>query len=487
MRGDITVGVLGLHNSKESKAILNAVDDLGHGTEWLRGENTAVEIRDGQIHLEPDVDVVINRLLLSKAEAPAEALGLAATIDHLRPTLNPPAATMTAMHKFATGVALARAGLPVPDALFALSGTRLNRDRERFGPEVVYKTAIGTHGGGTWKVGADERVNPVVGSRRAFIQEFVEHDATRHHDLRLYVVGDRVVGAMNRYAPAGDWRTNVALGGEVEDATDDVSSAVETMAVSAAEEIGLDFAGVDVIQGADDHFILEVNPTAGFKGLFEATGHSPAPEIARLAIERAGGEVDHDRVADLTGTLDDSTPACKPPLEPAQPAVEPITIGYTEEVVVIGTSGRKTVLAKSDTGATRTSIDATLAAEIGTGPIKDTVTVKSGSLKSGRTRPVVDLVIGVGGTQHTVTASVEDRGHMAYPLLLGRDVLRHYRVDVTRRADPEGGTAEDDEADEADEADETDETDETDEADEATGEEAEDVTRKAEARDGIEE
>jgi len=63
------------------------------------------------------------------------------------------------------------------------------------------------------------------------------------------------------------------------------------------------------------------------------------------------------------------------------------------------------------------------------------VKIKSGSVKSGRTRPVVDLVIGVGGTQHTVTASVEDRGHMDYPLLLGRDVLQQYRVDVTRRAD----------------------------------------------------
>jgi len=42
--------------------------------------------------------------------------------------------------------------------------------------------------------------------------------------------------------------------------------------------------------------------------------------------------------------------------------------------------------------------------------------VKSGSMKGGKARPVVDLVIGIGGNQHTVTASVEDRGHMDYPL-----------------------------------------------------------------------
>jgi len=210
---------MSLHNSKETKAILNAADDLGYGTEWLRGENTTIDIRDGRVRLDPDPDIVVNRLLLSKEEEPAEALGLAATLSRLRPTLNTPTATMTALHKFATGVALADAGLPVPDALLALSGERLNRDRERFGAEAVYKTAIGTHGGGTWKVGTDE----------------------------------------------------------------------------------------------------QVNPTAGFKGLFEATGSSPAPYIARLAVERAGGEVDPERVVELSATLDDSVPACKPRIETASP------------------------------------------------------------------------------------------------------------------------------------------------------------------------
>jgi hypothetical protein len=112
-----------------------------------------------------------------------------------------------------------------------------------------------------------------------------------------------------------------------------------------------------------------------------------------------------------------------------------VVVGYTEEVVVHGTQGSKTVVAKSDTGATRTSIDTSLAAEIGAGPIKSVMKVKSGSLKSGKSRPVVDLVVGVGGRQHTVTASVEDRSHMDYPLLLGRDILGNYQVDVSKTVD----------------------------------------------------
>ncbi|WP_302080128.1 RimK family alpha-L-glutamate ligase [Salinibaculum rarum] len=426
----ITVGLLGLHSSKESKAILNAAEALGHDTEWLRRENTAVNIQNGDLALEPDVDVVANRLLLSTSTHPAEELGLARLFDHVRPMLNRPAAVTTAMHKFATAAALTEADIPVPDALLALSGDRLNDARKQFGEQAVYKTAIGTHGGGAWKVDLDDPVNPRVGDRQAFLQRFVDSPGDAR-DARVYIVDGEIIGAMYRHAPEGEWRTNVSLGSDVHDATDDLPETAKEMAIGAAEAIGLDYAGVDLIENDDGWVVLEANPTAGFRGLYKATGTSPAPYIAKLAIERAGGTVDDERVKELAGTLDDSTPACMPQKKRTTPS-KPGVIGFIEDVVVSGTRGSQNVLAKSDTGATRTSIDSQLAAEIGTGPIKDIVHVRSGSVKSGKARPVVDVVVGVGGTQHTVSASVEDRGHMDYQLLLGRDILEHYHVDVTR-------------------------------------------------------
>ncbi len=433
MSESVTVGVLSLHKSKETKAICNAIEELGHDPEWLRRENTAVSIADGEVEIEPEVDVVANRLLLSKVEDPSEGLGLAMTFARARPILNRPSAVLTAIHKFATAVTLSEHDVRVPDALLALSATRLNGARDRFGPQAVYKTAIGTHGGGTWKVEFDESVNPVVGTRRAFLQRLLERDPDSHRDLRVYVVDGTTIGAMYRYAPEGDWRTNVALGGSVEDATDDLPPAAREMALEATEAVGLDYSGVDLIEGDDGWYVLEVNPTAGFKGLYRACGRSPAPYIAKMAIERAGGAVDQDRVEDLAATLDDSQPSCTPTSTRVRPADTPV-IGYIEEVVVTGTTGSNQALAKSDTGATRTSIDTGLAAAIGAGPIRSMTRVRSGSVKSGRVRPVVDLVVGIGGRQHTVTASVEDRSHMDYPLLLGRDILQHYRVDVGRRA-----------------------------------------------------
>ena len=437
----VTVGVLSLHNSKETKAICNAVEALGHKPEWFRRENTAVSVEDGEVSLEPDVDIVANRMLLTNTEEPAEGLGLAATFNHIRPMLNEPGPVLSAIHKFATAATLAEWNIDVPDALLALDNDRLNQERERFGEVGVYKTAIGTHGGGTWKVDLTETVNPKVGKRQAFLQKLIERDEEKHRDLRVYIVGDEVVGAMYRYAPEGDWRTNVALGGDVADATDDMPEEAKETALYAADVMDLDYAGVDLIEGDDGWFVLEVNPTAGFKGLFKATGVSPAPYIAQLAIEEAGGSVDDGAVEQLSERLDDSRPSCAPKRSGRSPGETP-TVGYIEEVVVTGTSGAEQVFAKSDTGATRSSIDTALAAEIGAGPIKSMTRVKSGSTRSGKSRPVVDLVIGVGGTQHTVTASVEDRSHMNYPLLLGRDILQDYRVDVRRRADDTEATSE---------------------------------------------
>lgn len=83
------------------------------------------------------------------------------------------------------------------------------------------------------------------------------------------------------------------------------------------------------------------------------------------------------------------------------------------------------------------SIDADIAAAIGTGPIETTAAVKSATVGSSQNRAVVDVVVGIGDARHTVAASIEDRSHMEYPVLLGRDILGEYNVDIQK---PLGGS-----------------------------------------------
>lgn len=429
----VRVGVLSLHNSKETKAILNAVEDLGHTPVWLREENIVCYADGTSITPRPDIDIVVNRLLLTKGVRPIEDLALAATYDAVRPVLNPPCAVLTAMHKYAALWTLASAGVPVPESLFALNHAALNSESEHFRDPLVQKVAISTHGAGVWKASPTDPLAPTVVQRRTFLQEFLESDAERPYDLRVYVVDGTVVGAMERYAPAGDWRSNVAHGGEVENVTGTLAPEAKRLATTATAALGLDYAGVDLIETNDQWYVLEVNATAGFKALFDATNRSVAPYIARLAIERAGEVVEETRITDLVTELDDSVPDSKPS-SPEQ-VTDPTPIGYTEEVTVGGNTDMTTAIAKSDTGAQRTSIGLELAGEIGAGPITGKTNVKSGSGTS--SRPVVDVAIRIQDDWQVVTASVEDRENMTYPLILGRDILEPYRIDLQQRADEE--------------------------------------------------
>ena len=426
------VGVLSLHNSKETKAILNAIESLGHEPVWLRDENIRVNINARGPEFNPPVDIVVNRLLLSTAQNPLEGLGLAYAYRCAVPVLNDPTAVGRALNKIAIASILAANGVPVPDSLCTVSHRLLNRHRSTFEQSAVYKTSIGTHGEAMRRVDPSRPIDPWFGAQQMFLQQFIHEQEGEHRDRRVYVVGDRVIGAMDRYAPDDDWRTNIARGGEPVDVSAELSTEVAELAVRAVDVLKLDYAGVDLIHDGENWFVLEVNPTAGFKGLFEATGVSAAPHIAKLALDRIGDPIPGSAVTALEPTLDDTIPDCKPVLEER---TDPLTIGFTEQVVVSGHDGGTRVAAKADTGADRTSLDFDLAAAVGAGPITDTVSVRSSGTQERQRRPVVEVVIGIRGEMYQIEADLEDRNHMDYQLLLGRDVLTDYAIDMAQRVE----------------------------------------------------
>jgi len=429
------VGVLSPHNSKETKAILNAVRAMGHEPVWIRDENVTSWIEDGAVELTPHVDVLINRLLLTKSDQQLEDLQLAALYAATTPVLNHPQAVADTLHKYRAGTQLAAAGVPVPDAYFGRSPRTFTFEKwsAHVPARAAHKQTIGTNGQQMAVVSQSDPVGPTIDAEQSFVQEFLTDSGGRASDVRVYVVGESIVGAMRRHAPDGDWRTNVALGGEVEDVTDELEPVARQLAREATTALNLDLAGVDLMSVDGSWYVLEVNATAGFRGLYSATGTSVAPHIARLAIERAGWTVDASRVADLESTLDDSVPACKPPL--AEDATDHTVLGYTTRVTINGQDGTEQAIAKSDTGAKRTSIDSRLAGRIGAGPLVGTTQVQSGTAGGTETRPLVDVDVRLNGRWQTVTSSITDRSAMTYPVLLGRDVLASYTLDISQTAE----------------------------------------------------
>jgi len=115
---------------------------------------------------------------------------------------------------------------------------------------------------------------------------------------------------------------------------------------------------------------------------------------------------------------------------------EPIVIGPIEYVKVIGHHGEARVKGKVDTGATRTSVDVWLAANIGLGPTVDVAKVKSAFLDEVRTRPLVRGVVEIAGVSFPLAVTVNDRSDMRYPVLIGMDILKSGRflIDPTKKA-----------------------------------------------------
>jgi len=85
----------------------------------------------------------------------------------------------------------------------------------------------------------------------------------------------------------------------------------------------------------------------------------------------------------------------------------------------------------------RTSIDTDLAGRIGAGPLVGTTDVWSGTGSDTETRPLVDVDLCLNGRWRTVTASITDRSEMTYPVLLGRDVLQAYTLDISQTVEEE--------------------------------------------------
>jgi ribosomal protein S6--L-glutamate ligase len=102
--------------------------------------------------------------------------------------------------------------------------------------------------------------------------------------MRAIVVGDRVVAAMRRVAQGGEFRSNVHRGGRTE--AIELSAAYERTAIRAAQVLGLNVAGVDMLEGAEGPEIMEVNSSPGLEGIEGATGKDVAGEMVRFVEER---------------------------------------------------------------------------------------------------------------------------------------------------------------------------------------------------------
>jgi RimK family alpha-L-glutamate ligase len=185
---------------------------------------------------------------------------------------------------------LAAAQVPFPRTVLARQPADVAKmARLVGGPPVILKLISGTHGKGVM-LGRDlEAIEAALETVWALnetllIQEYIaERPGT---DIRVIVVGGRALGAMRRSATLGRFRANVHQGAAVE--AIEMDARMEWLALRASEAMGLDIAGVDLVEGKDGYSVIEVNSGPGFEGFEKATGVNVAAEMLRYAAFRIG-------------------------------------------------------------------------------------------------------------------------------------------------------------------------------------------------------
>jgi ribosomal protein S6--L-glutamate ligase len=178
---------------------------------------------------------------------------------------------------------LAKAGVGIPKTIVSRNSTDIDALIEKVGGmPVIIKLARGTHGNGVVLAETKKAAKSVLQAlylqnedgTNVLLQEFVEESAGT--DIRVFVVGGRVIASMKRQSLDDDFRSNLHKGGE--GTSIKLTDEEKKMAIKAAKAMGLNVAGVDLMRSARGPLILEVNSSPGF-GIEKVTGRNVAAPI----------------------------------------------------------------------------------------------------------------------------------------------------------------------------------------------------------------
>ena len=270
-----------------SRRLTEAAQARGHVVEIINTTRCYMKIGGitPEIHLDgkalPRFDAVIPRI-----GASVTGYGMAvlrqfeATGAHC---LNSAAAIGASRDKLLAHQILARANIRMPVTTFANSpkDTKELIDLAGKAP-VVVKLLSSTQGKGVILAETGKAAESLVDAFRGLdanflVQQFVKEAAGS--DLRCFVIGNKVVGAIKRTGAEGDFRSNLHQGGTARSVR--TTREERETAKRAAKELGLAVAGVDMLQSAEGPKVLEVNSSPGLEGIERATGK----DLATMIVE----------------------------------------------------------------------------------------------------------------------------------------------------------------------------------------------------------
>jgi ribosomal protein S6--L-glutamate ligase len=203
--------------------------------------------------------------------------------------LNESVAITRARDKLRSMQLLSRKGVGIPVTGFAHSPDDI-QDLIKMvgGSPLVIKLLEGTQGIGVvlaeTRKAAESVIEAFMGLKaNIMVQEFIKEAGGA--DIRCFVIGEKVVAAMKRQAPEGEFRSNLHRGGSA--SLIKITPQERATAIKAAKVMGLNVAGVDILRAERGPLVMEVNSSPGLEGIEAATGKDVAGMIIQFLEKNA--------------------------------------------------------------------------------------------------------------------------------------------------------------------------------------------------------
>ncbi|MDY7395693.1 RimK family alpha-L-glutamate ligase [Aureibaculum sp. 2210JD6-5] len=261
-------------NIYSTNRLVQEAENLGHTVRVINHTKCSVKLGKGkpQIVFEGEniidiPDVVIPRIGFSVSRHGAaivkefEMNGVFSTARSL--------GILRAQNKVRTLQIMNRKNVPIPQTVFSINPKNIDEQIELLGgPPVIIKLQEGTQGMGVIlaesKKSAKSIMDTFYNMNASFLlQEFIEE--SNGEDIRIIVVGNKIVASMKRKGEIGEFRSNIHRGGTGEIA--DLTNAEKKMALRATKYLSLPVAGVDIIRSKKGPLLLEVNASPGLQGI----------------------------------------------------------------------------------------------------------------------------------------------------------------------------------------------------------------------------
>ncbi len=285
----LRIGLLASNqNLYSNRRIMEAAEQRGHEIEFynIRQCFMKLDATTPQIHyrggnaIEP-LDAVIPRIRPAQTFYACALLRLFESLGVF--CLNNSDSIIQSRDKLFSLQLLLSQGVQIPTTGFASSPLDTNDLIQMVGGSpLIVKLLEGTQGKGVVLAETKKAAESVINAFKSLnanilVQEFIKEADGK--DLRCFVIDGKVVAAMQRSAPPGEFRANVHLGGTTSIIR--ATSEERRLAIKATKAMGLRVAGVDIIRSASGPLVLEVNSSPGLEGIEAAT----QKDIAQMMIK----------------------------------------------------------------------------------------------------------------------------------------------------------------------------------------------------------